>query len=128
MVAKIGLIVLLTCASSGIVACSRSESVTPAPIESAVARGEYLFKSVAMCTDCHTPRKPDGSFDQQHGLYGGTIDFAPTVAMPVWAEVAPAIAGLPGYTEAEAVALLERGETAGGRVPRLPVAQATGVK
>lgn len=35
-----------------------------------VARGEYLVEHVAVCGECHTPRRPDGSFDQDRRLSG----------------------------------------------------------
>jgi mono/diheme cytochrome c family protein len=43
----------------------------------AVARGEYLVTSVVGCGDCHTPRNPDGSFDQTRRM-GGVDCFVDT--------------------------------------------------
>lgn len=47
-----------------------------------VARGKYLVDHIAVCGDCHTPRKPDGSPDQSKLLSGVDcfIDADPTNA------------------------------------------------
>jgi cytochrome c553 len=36
------------------------------------ARGQYLVDHVIACGDCHTPQRPDGSFDTSKYLAGGT--------------------------------------------------------
>jgi len=41
-----------------------------APVDPEVARGEYLVNVVSVCTDCHTPRNPDGSPDFDNYLAG----------------------------------------------------------
>lgn len=41
-----------------------------APVDPEVARGEYLVNVVSLCTDCHTPRNPDGSPDLDNFLAG----------------------------------------------------------
>jgi len=41
-----------------------------APVDPEVARGEYLVNVVSVCTDCHTPRNPDGSPDFDNFLAG----------------------------------------------------------
>ncbi len=38
--------------------------------QASAARGEYLVKHVAACTDCHTPRLADGSLDMAKFLSG----------------------------------------------------------
>jgi mono/diheme cytochrome c family protein len=38
--------------------------------EDPVERGRYLVESVAACGLCHTPRKPDGTFDETRRLSG----------------------------------------------------------
>jgi len=38
--------------------------------DAVVARGKYLVDHVSACIECHTPRKPDGSFDMTHYLAG----------------------------------------------------------
>src|SRR5690349_7852962 len=53
----------------------------PAASESAerVARGRYLVEHVAVCGTCHSPQRPDGSFDRARWLGGMDcyVDFAP---------------------------------------------------
>jgi len=51
-----------------------------APVDPEVARGEYLVNVVSVCTDCHTPRKADGSPDFDKFLAGVEcfIDADPT--------------------------------------------------
>lgn len=51
-----------------------------APVDPEVARGEYLVNVVSVCTDCHTPRNPDGSPDMDNYLAGVEcfIDADPT--------------------------------------------------
>jgi len=88
---------------------------------SAVARGKYIVEQVAMCTDCHSPRGPKGEFIQERWLQGAPLDFKNTVPMPKWAEVAPPLAGLPGWTEAQIVTLLTTGKDQKGEPPDPPM-------
>lgn len=85
------------------------------------ARGKYLVEQVGLCADCHTPRGPGGVFDQSRWLQGAPLGFAATVPMPAWAEFAPAIAGLPNYTDEQALAFLTAGRTPHGRPLRPPM-------
>jgi mono/diheme cytochrome c family protein len=61
----------------------RQDASAPAPIKDAgaskpdsgtaldpVARGKYIVQNVAACGECHTPRKPEGSFDDDKALSG----------------------------------------------------------
>lgn len=86
-----------------------------------VARGKYIVENVGMCADCHSPRNERGEYIQERWLQGSLLAFAPTVQMPVWAGAAPAIAGLPGISEADAVKLLETGTTGSGVRKRPPM-------
>lgn len=86
-----------------------------------IERGKYLVERVAMCIDCHSPRTPTGEFDQKRWLQGSVLDFAPRHPIPNWTDVAPAIAGLPGYTEEEAIRLLETGIAPNGKPLRPPM-------
>ena len=83
----------------------------------AVARGKYLVEQVAMCADCHSPRGPKGEFIRERWLQGAPLDFKNTIPMPRWAEVAPPLAGLPGWSEAEIVTLLTTGKDQKGEPP-----------
>ena len=86
-----------------------------------VARGKYIVEQVAMCGDCHAPRDEKGQHIKEKWLHGAPIDFKATVPMPRWAELAPPIAGLPGWTDAEAVALLTTGKDPKGELPDPPM-------
>jgi mono/diheme cytochrome c family protein len=86
-----------------------------------VARGKYIVEQVAMCVDCHSPRDEKGQFIKERWLQGAPIDFKNTVPMPKWAEVAPPLAGLPGWTEAQLVTLLTVGKDQKGEPPDPPM-------
>ncbi|MBS1810319.1 MAG: c-type cytochrome [Acidobacteria bacterium] len=85
-----------------------------------LARGKYLIENVGMCADCHTPRTQRGELDLARSLQGSPLSIAPTVPMP-WAQAAPAIAGLPSLTEAEAAKFLQTGDLPAGRHVRPPM-------
>jgi mono/diheme cytochrome c family protein len=68
-----------------------------------LARGRYLVESVARCGDCHTPTDERGEPIPGKLLKGTTLPFKPTVPMPVWADKAPNIAGLPGWEDDAAI-------------------------
>ncbi len=86
-----------------------------------VARGKYIVENVANCADCHTPMTPDGRPDMSRWLMGSELVFKPTVPIPGWSEVAPAIAGLPGWDDDEAVALLTKATMPDGSPPAPPM-------
>ncbi len=94
---------------------------TPADREALLARGYYLATGIGLCTDCHSPRNEKGEFVPGMHLKGSAIMFAPTVPMPVWGAVAPALAGLPQMTEAQAVKFLRTGLKPDGTRPRPPM-------
>jgi len=85
-----------------------------------IARGRYLVHDLAMCIDCHSPRGERGEFIEGKHLSGSPLGFAPTVPMPAWADVAPAIAGLPNYTDEQAVHFLMTTERPNGQPPARP--------
>lgn len=98
-------------------------AVVPKPEpDGQIARGRHLVENVALCADCHSPRRPNGEFDRERWLMGATVPFKPTVEMP-WVTVAPPIAGLPGYTDEQAVTLLTTGVRPNGTppIPPMPV-------
>lgn len=71
-------------------------------------RGKYLVEEVAKCGECHTPRNVSGDLDPQAWLQGAPIWIQPVRPIKHWADRAPTIAGLPGFTEEEAERVLER--------------------
>ena len=84
-----------------------------------VARGRYLVEDIGLCGDCHTPRDDKGEPVKDQWLKGATLDFKPIAPVPVWADKAPAIAGLPGWEDGAAIKFLMTG-IAYNQLPRRP--------
>lgn len=80
----------------------------PAEPDPRIARGRYIVRNVAMCSDCHTPRKEGGAFDMSRELKGAALDFAPIHPLPGWEAHAPDITstGLRGMTVDQVAAML----------------------
>lgn len=95
-------------------------SAAPPDRAKLVQRGEYLVKNVGMCHDCHSPRDERGQFVESRWLGGSRLSFKPTVPMP-FAEIAPPLAGLEGYKEADMVTFLSTGKLPNGGTPRPPM-------
>jgi mono/diheme cytochrome c family protein len=87
----------------------------------AVARGKYLVESVGMCGNCHTPRNDKGEPIKEQWLKGAPLGFQPIGPMPVWADKAPNIAGLPGWEKTEAIKFLVTGIGKNELPPRPPM-------
>jgi mono/diheme cytochrome c family protein len=93
------------------------------PADAQIQRGKYLVERVAMCADCHSARDWKGRQDREHWLQGAKLDFKPARLMP-WAAVAPAIAGLPGFTtDEQAVKYFETGINRDGKNSSPPMPQ-----
>jgi mono/diheme cytochrome c family protein len=75
-----------------------------------VTRGQYIVEGVAVCGNCHTPRKPNGALDRSRWLAGASV---PTVA--------PRLAGLPPTSNAGMVTLLTTGVWVTGKPLRDPM-------
>lgn len=94
-------------------------AIAPAAEASAlIEKGRHLVDDVGLCADCHTPRLPTGEFDRSRWLHGAPLGFKPLFEMP-WMPIAPPLAGLPGYTDEQAIKFLVTGERPSG-VPVLP--------
>jgi len=91
------------------------------PSKAQVARGEYLVKGVGMCGDCHTPFTFTGGFVMDKWLQGKKLEFGPLFPIPVWADTAPNIAGLPGWDTKKAVQFLMTGLAPNGQPARPPM-------
>jgi Cytochrome c len=94
---------------------------TPSAVS--VARGKYLVEQVGLCGDCHTPRNDKGEPVKEQWLKGTTLDFKPIGPVPVWADKAPAIAGLPGWEKGAAIRFLMTGVAYNGLPGRPPMPQ-----
>jgi mono/diheme cytochrome c family protein len=86
-----------------------------------IRRGQYLVHHVAMCIECHTPRNARGELDRTRLLQGAPVPVTSPFPNRRWAFQAPAIAGLPGWSDQEAAHLLQTGRRAGGSAPLRPM-------
>jgi mono/diheme cytochrome c family protein len=91
------------------------------PTQSEIERGRYLVEEVAKCPECHTPRRPDGELDSAAWLRGAPIWIRPVAPIANWADAAPALAGLPSFTEQQAEKILEDGTGPNGEPLRPPM-------
>lgn len=96
-------------------------AASPAAEKSKMDRGRYLVEGVGLCGECHTPTNEKGEPLQGKALSGAPVMMKPTVPMPAWAEKAPNISGLPGWTDADAVKFLMTGIAYNGLSPRPPM-------
>jgi hypothetical protein len=94
-----------------------------APSSATLAHGKYLVENVAGCNDCHSPHNEKGEVIQEKYLQGTPLSFKPTVPMPVWADTAPDIKGLPGWDKDAAIKFLMTGVGRNGLPARPPMPQ-----
>lgn len=83
-----------------------------------VARGRYLANAITHCTECHTPGPPTAPDFVGHLDAGGRV--FPTAKGPL---VAPAITpdGLQRYSDAELVAMIQKGKRPDGSMIEGPM-------
>jgi len=105
---------------SGAKAPEKTQTV-PAEGNASVARGEYLTTQVAMCVQCHSGRDAQGNILESQKFKGGVIPFHSPYPNKEWAIRAPALAGLPGFTDAQIVTLLTEGHAGDRNPPRPPM-------
>ncbi|MDT7953006.1 MAG: c-type cytochrome [Acetobacteraceae bacterium] len=87
-----------------------------------VERGRYIVERVGMCADCHSPRDQTGAPIAEMAFGGAPIGFAPMHPMPVWAEYAPRLMGLPaGYDAVSLARFLQTGVRPDGSEARPPM-------
>jgi hypothetical protein len=86
-------------------------------------RGRYITHDVAMCVQCHTPRDSSGALIEEEEFMGAPFPVAPPGFMPQgdWCVSTPRIAGLPGYTDEEAVEFFMNGARLGRHQPKWPM-------
>jgi mono/diheme cytochrome c family protein len=73
-----------------------------------VEHGRYIVERVVMCYECHSARDPQGNIIPGTRFRGGAMPMRPSWPGD-WPLQIPRIAGLPGYTDAEAMRLLTQG-------------------
>ncbi len=117
-------IILLLLAAAVVVFAAETNNVNPAAPapDGQIHRGKYLVENVGMCAECHTPKTDKGDYDRTQWLQGNLLDFKPTVLMP-FAAVAPPIAGMPGFTDEQALKFLETGIDVTGKRAMPPMPQ-----
>jgi hypothetical protein len=96
---------------------------TRAASAATVARGKYLVEDTGLCGDCHSPSNDKGEPIKEQRLKGAPIMFQMTVPMPVWADKAPALAGLPGWEKGAAIKFFMTGIASNGLPARPPMPQ-----
>jgi mono/diheme cytochrome c family protein len=116
---------MIAVAALAVTGCGEKSSavanVSPADAQAAkLERGKHLIEGLGMCHDCHTATGEKGEPDMSRALMGATLPFRPTIDIP-WADVAPAVAGLPTMNDADAVHFFMTGERPGGVPPRPPM-------
>ncbi|MGI9104388.1 MAG: c-type cytochrome [Terriglobales bacterium] len=116
---------LLSAVAVGLIAVTALMSAAPEKSYSPqqVSRGKYLVNDVGACQDCHTPRNEHGEYIQEQWLSGAPIMFKSTVPIPNWADKAANIAGLPGWTDEQAIKFLMTGVAYNGLEARPPMPQ-----
>jgi len=119
--------VLLIMAGVGISTGALKQAAAKAPVQKPashqgdVGRGKYLVEEVAMCGECHTPRDASGNLIEERDLQGAPTWIAPVHPDPNWAWNAPTLAGFAGYSDADAVNVLEKGIGANGQTIQRPM-------
>jgi len=113
--------VLLVVACLAVPVLARTQRGTPAsPEQVAALRGKYLVERVALCGDCHTPRDAQGRPIARKALQGAPVEIRPVHAI-TFAERAPAIAGLPDYTDEQMLTFLQTGRRPDGSMALPPM-------
>jgi mono/diheme cytochrome c family protein len=103
-----------------IVAAVSAQNASKSKDADLVARGKYLVESTGMCADCHTPMTEKGPDMSKH-LQGATLMFKATVPVPDWADRSANIAGMKGWTDAEAIKFFTTGVDPNGKTARPPM-------
>ena len=120
---KLGIILSLLTLTVAVFA-AETNSPTPATpaADTPIRSGKYLVENVGMCAECHTPKTDQGDYDRTQWLAGNLLDFKPDHPMP-FAAVAPPIAGMPGFTDEQALKFLETGIDLTGKRAMPPMPQ-----
>lgn len=106
-------------------------SINSTPVSSAapddpakmIARGKYLAIDIGGCHDCHTPRDQQGQFIKEKWLQGAELFIKPAFPIPGWTSISPGIAGLPNWTDEQAITFLTTGVAPDGTEANPPMPQ-----
>jgi len=88
-----------------------------------IARGKYLAIDIGGCHHCHTPRDQQGQFIQDKWLQGSELFMRPAFPIPGWTSISPGIAGLPNWTDEQAITFLTGGPAPDGTSANPPMPQ-----
>jgi len=103
---------LLVSVSVMLVVAARMTAQQPAapasPVTGNLEHGRYIVERVVMCYECHSTRDLQGNIVAGTRFKGGPMPIRPPWTND-WPLQIPRIAGLPGYTDAEATRLLTQG-------------------
>ena len=105
----------------GLASAGRTRTSGNGAEQNSIARGKYLVDEVAKCAECHTPRDASGNLDAHAWLQGAPIWIMPVRPIQNWADRAPALAGLPSFTDVQMERVLEKGSGPEGEVLRPPM-------
>ena len=84
------------------------QPATPSAAGGNVEHGRYLVERVVMCYECHSTRDGQGNIVPGPRFHGGPMPMRPSWGSD-WPQQIPRIAGLAGYSDAEAMRLLTQG-------------------
>mgnify|MGYP001286149939 CR=1 FL=1 len=91
-----------------VLAQQRDGATAPVAVQGDAVHGQYIVEHVAMCGECHSTRDQAGDIVPGTRLNGGPLPVQ--VPWPAdWPLQVPRIAGLPGYSDVEALRLLTEG-------------------
>jgi hypothetical protein len=79
-----------------------------AKVSGNIEHGRYLVENVVMCYECHSTRDPQGNIVPGTRFRGGPMPMRPSWNTD-WPIQIPRIAGLPGYSDEQAMRLLTQG-------------------
>lgn len=105
----------------GLASAGRTRTSGNGAEQNNIARGKYLVEEVAKCAECHTPRDASGNLDAHAWLQGAPIWIMPVRPIQNWADRAPALAGLPSFTDVQMERVLEKGSGPEGETLRPPM-------
>lgn len=97
------------------------ETVKDSGNASLIDRGKYIVEGVAVCGNCHTPRKDNGELDYSRWLAGAPVPYLSARPDPDWPILAPRIAGSPPMPDAQMITLLTTGISDSGKPLRSPM-------
>jgi mono/diheme cytochrome c family protein len=87
---------------------SAQQPAAPGTPSANLEHGRYIVERVVMCYECHSARDPQGNIVAGTRFKGGPMPMRPPWRSD-WPLQIPRIAGLPGYTDEEAMRLLTQG-------------------